>query len=337
MTSPAAFRFASATHADRLVAGVPAAARLAQALRAVQADAPLVLVLPEGGALAPATLAEIARLAPGMAVAIRTRAEGCVIPGEALPDAAELAAILAGAAPPPSPPADPLAALDAAGRAILCATAKAGDGIVARALNRPISRAVSARLLRLGWVRPGHATVLTALAALAMLVCLIAFPSPAGLVAGAVLFQIASVIDGVDGEIARATFRSSRSGASLDSLVDAFTNLAFLGGAGASFALQGEGTAALVGAGACAVQAAGLGLLGRAAWRRERVLHFDSVKRTRQARPAQRRSLIDKLATRDVYAFVFMLAALGGVLASALALFLLASLVWLAVVIRSLR
>jgi hypothetical protein len=85
------------------------------------------------------------------------------------------------------------------------------------------------------------------------------------------------------------------------------------------------------------VQAAGLGLLGRAAWRRERVLHFDSVKRTRQARPAQRRSLIDKLATRDVYAFVFMLAALGGVLASALALFLLASLVWLAVVIRSLR
>jgi CDP-L-myo-inositol myo-inositolphosphotransferase len=170
-----------------------------------------------------------------------------------------------------------------------------------------------------------------------MLVCLIAFPSPAGLVAGAVLFQIASVIDGVDGEIARATFRSSRSGASLDSLVDAFTNLAFLGGAGASFALQGEGTAALVGAGACAVQAAGLGLLGRAAWRRERVLHFDSVKRARQARPAQRRSLIDKLATRDVYAFAFMLAALGGVLASALALFLLASLVWLAVVIRSLR
>lgn len=337
MRAPPAFRFAAARHADRLVAGVPAAARLAHALRAVQPDAPLVLVLPEGGALAPATLDEIARLAPRMAVVIRTSAQGCIIPGEALPDAAALAAILAGKAPVPLPSADPLAALGAAERAILSATAKAGDGVVARALNRPISRAISARLLRLGWVRPGHATGLTALVALAMLACLVAWPSPAGLTAGAVLFQLASVIDGVDGEIARATFRSSPSGASLDSLVDALTNLAFLGGAGASFAMQGEPGAALLAAGACGVQAVGLGLLGRAAWRSERVLHFDSLKRARQARPEQRRSLIDQLATRDAYAFAFMLAALAGVLDIALGVFLAASLVWLAVVIRSLR
>ncbi len=337
MTGTAAFRFASAMNADRLVAGVPAAARLARVLRSVSGDAPLVLVLPGGDALAARTTAEIARLAPGMAVEVGTSAKGLVIPGEALPDAEALAAMLAGEAPLPAAPADPRAALDAAGRAILRATAKSGDGIVSRRLNRPLSRAVSGLLLKLDRVRPRHATVLTALAALAMLVCLLAFPSPAGLAAGAVLFQIASVIDGVDGEIARATFRSSKAGASLDSLVDALTNLAFLGGAGASFALQGEGTAALIAAGACGVQALGLALLGRAAWRRERVLHFEGAKRARLARQAQRRTLLDDIVGRDFYCFAFMLAALGGVLDIALGVFLAASLVWLAVVIRNAR
>lgn len=335
MTTPAAFRFASATNADRLVAGVSAAARLARALRAVRGDAPLVLVLAEGQALAPRTLAEIARLAPGMAVDVRASADGLVIPGEAMPDAEVLAAILAQAAPVPAPPADPRAALDRAGRAVLRGTSKASDGIVSRRLNRPLSQAVSAQLLRLGWVRPGHATVLTALAALAMLGCLVAFPSPAGLAAGAVLFQIASVIDGVDGEIARATFRSSRSGASLDSLVDALTNLAFLGGAGAGFALQSESTAALIAAGACGVQAIGLAILGSSAWRREGVLHFEGAKRARLAQQQQRRTLLDDIVGRDFYCFAFMLAALGGVLPVALGVFLAASLVWLAVVART--
>ncbi len=335
MTTPAAFRFASATNADRLVAGVPAAARLARALRAVRGDAPLVLLLAEGQALAPRTLAEIARLAPGMAVDVRASADGLVIPGEAMPDAEVLAAIGAQAAPVPAAPADPRAALDRAGRAVLRATAKASDGIVSRRLNRPLSQAVSGLLLRLGWVRPGHATVLTALAALAMIACLVAFPSPAGLAAGAVLFQIASVIDGVDGEIARATFRSSRSGASLDSLVDALTNLAFLGGAGASFALQGESIAALIAAGACGVQAIGLAILGSSAWRREGVLHFEGAKRARLAQQQQRRTLLDDIVGRDFYCFAFMLAALGGVLPVALGVFLAASLVWLAVVART--
>lgn len=337
MTGTAAFRFASASHADRLVAGVPAAARLARALRMAHSDAPLVLVLPAGSAPAARTMAEIARLAPGMAVAVCPSAEGLEIPGEAMPDPDGLAAILTGAAPVPSPPPDPCAALDAAGRAILRATVKPSDGIVSRRINRPLSRALSGLLLRSGSVRPGHATLLTALAALAMLGCLVAFPSPAGLAAGAVLFQIASVIDGVDGEIARATFRSSRAGASLDSLVDALTNIGFLGGAGASFALQGEGAAALIAAGACGVQALGLTLLGSAAWRREGVLHFDGIKRVRQARQPQRRTLVDDIAGRDFYAFVFLLTALAGVLAIALGAFLAASLVWLVVVIRALR
>jgi CDP-L-myo-inositol myo-inositolphosphotransferase len=48
-----------------------------------------------------------------------------------------------------------------------------------------------------------------------------------GLIAGGLLFM-PLVFDGVDGEIARATFRSSPAGAALDTGVDMATNLAFM-------------------------------------------------------------------------------------------------------------
>ena len=50
----------------------------------------------------------------------------------------------------------------------------------------------------------------------------------AGLILGAILFQAASVIDGVDGEMARATFRATDLGATLDSAVDMATNFLFV-------------------------------------------------------------------------------------------------------------
>ena len=52
----------------------------------------------------------------------------------------------------------------------------------------------------------------------------------AGLVLGGLLFHAASVLDGVDGEMARATLRTSPSGATLDSAVDLATNFLFLAG-----------------------------------------------------------------------------------------------------------
>jgi len=335
MTDAPVFRFAGARAANRLVAGIPAAARLAQAFAAARPGEPLVLVIADGGALAPRTLAEAARLAPGLAVQIADRVPPVTIPGESLPDPATLAALLAGDAPPLPVPADPDAALAQAARRIVRATAKPSDGIIARHLNRPLSQAVSAQLLRLGWVRPGHATALTALAAAAMLACLIAFPSPTGLAVGAVLFQIASVIDGVDGEIARAAQRSSKGGASLDSLVDAATNCAFLAGVGASFGAQGDYTAAIICAAALAMQITGLTILGRSAWRREGVVHFDSAKAAVASAPRGAGRVIKDLTSRDFYCFAFMLASLGGVLAAAMAVFLAGSAVWLAFVIRT--
>ena len=58
------FRFADARTANWLVAGVPAAARLAQGFAAVRPGEPLALGIAGGGALTPHTVAEIARLAP---------------------------------------------------------------------------------------------------------------------------------------------------------------------------------------------------------------------------------------------------------------------------------
>jgi len=338
MKSPA-FRFAGAHTANRLVAGIPAAARLAQAFAQARPGEGLVLAIggldrSEAG-LTAFTRAEIARLAPGLEVRLIEPAPTGAIPGETLPDPATLDLLLADGAPVLPAPADPDRVLAQAARRIVRATAKPSDGMVARWINRPMSQAVSVQLLRLDWVRPGHATALTALAAAVMLACLIAFPSPAGLAVGAVLFQIASVIDGVDGEIARATQRSSKAGASLDSLIDAVTNCAFLAGAGASFRMQGDDGAAMICVAALAVQIVGLTILGRSAWRREGVVHFDSAKAAIASAPRGAGRVIKDLTSRDFYCFAFMLASLGGMLAGAVTVFLAGSAVWLAFVIRN--
>jgi CDP-L-myo-inositol myo-inositolphosphotransferase len=113
-----------------------------------------------------------------------------------------------------------------AARKILAATGKPGDGIVSRWLNRPVSRRLSGLLLRFEAVRPWHLTVVTALIGVAMIAAFLA-GGEGGLLAGVVLFHVASVVDGVDGEIARATFRQSKAGASQDTAVDMITNFLF--------------------------------------------------------------------------------------------------------------
>jgi CDP-L-myo-inositol myo-inositolphosphotransferase len=332
MTTTPAFRFASARTANRLVAGVPAAARAGRSFGEAVPGAPLVLVLADGGALSPLAVAEIARLAPGVAVDLRAQAAGPAIPGELLPDASAIAALLAERTPLPPPPSDPEAALRAAARVIIRATSKPGDGIVSRHLNRPVSQACSALLLRLAWVRPGHATVLTALIAVAMFACLLS-GTIAGLIAGAVLFQLASVADGIDGEIARATFRTSASGAAWDSGVDAATNLGFLAGVIANLALRGQNTPALIGLAGLGILALGMGLLGWHARARGEPLHFDGAKRMLGERESTFTRWLRYLTMRDFYCLFLALMIAAGLVGTALAIFTLAAAGWLATVI----
>ncbi|HYJ81684.1 MAG TPA: CDP-alcohol phosphatidyltransferase family protein [Allosphingosinicella sp.] len=123
----------------------------------------------------------------------------------------------------------------AAARKILAATTKPSDGIVSRRLNRPISQRVSAALLRIEGIRPWHLTVFTATMGLVMFACFLQ-AGPAGLALGGILFHVASVVDGIDGEIARATHRTSERGAMLDTAVDMITNLLFYLGVTVSLA-----------------------------------------------------------------------------------------------------
>ena len=102
------------------------------------------------------------------------------------------------------------------------------DGRVSGLVNRRLSRPISLVVLRAG-VSPGAATVATflfALAAAAVLALGVAWP--AALVLGGILVQLASILDGVDGEIARASLRESPLGGFLDSVLDRAADAAVL-------------------------------------------------------------------------------------------------------------
>jgi choline kinase/phosphatidylglycerophosphate synthase len=109
--------------------------------------------------------------------------------------------------------------------------AKRADGPVARTLNRPLSKLVSRRLL-LTRVGPNPIT-LANLALLLISGALLALGpgEPALVIAGGLLVQLSSALDGVDGEIARVSGRASPLGAVLDAVCDRYGDLAVLLGA----------------------------------------------------------------------------------------------------------
>ena len=95
---------------------------------------------------------------------------------------------------------------------------KPTDGWVSRHLNRPISISVS-RVLAHTAITPNQFTVFTGL--LGVLAAWLLAQGPYwGFMLGALLFHLASVLDGVDGELARLKFKASLFGQWLDTLVD---------------------------------------------------------------------------------------------------------------------
>ena len=217
-------------------------------------------------------------------------------------------------------------------RRILISTGKASDGIVSRHINRPFSRCMSGQLLRARWVRPIHATALSMITGIAMLACLIS-GRPDGLVVGALFFQLASMIDGIDGEIARATFRTSNFGESLDSLTDGLTNLAFLVGLSANLSLQGDTQAALLGLTGFALLAIGLLALGWRALITQQPLNFDAAKHILRRKSSRWADLLIWITMRDFLALAAsIMVALGGETAF-LTLFAIGAVVWLSAVI----
>lgn len=125
----------------------------------------------------------------------------------------------------------------------LLATAKPTDGWVSRHCNRPISRACSRLALAIG-LNANAASILTLGIGL-LCAWTAAQPGYAWFVATGVLFQLASILDGVDGEIARATLTESPLGARIDTIVDQLTYAACFVGTTIGWVRAGSGTLAL--------------------------------------------------------------------------------------------
>jgi phosphatidylglycerophosphate synthase len=114
-------------------------------------------------------------------------------------------------------------------RALLTSLRKDEDGVVAR-FDRHVSLAVSRILMK--WpVHPNAATIGAALLGVAGGV-MAAQGGYWWMLAGAFLFQLNSILDGIDGEIARAKLLESRAGQWADTLSDDLSNLVFMAGAG---------------------------------------------------------------------------------------------------------
>ncbi|MBV8687659.1 MAG: CDP-alcohol phosphatidyltransferase family protein [Alphaproteobacteria bacterium] len=249
--------FADSGDAERRIAGVAAVAHMAAEARSAGARS-IAVALGGEPSLSPAAADDLRRACSGIPVRIGG-------PGAA-------------AAARPFQSRIPLASPSAARRWVLRGTGKRSDGVVSRALNRPLSRSISSLLLRWPGIRPWHATLATAAIALAMFASLVA-GGRIGLMVGGILFHLASVVDGVDGEIARATYRSSARGAILDSGVDMATNLLFYLGLTVALTQLRQPNAALISGWSVLAGLTGLALMVWLVRQRGEPGNFDLLKR----------------------------------------------------------
>jgi len=298
--------FASAREADRRVAGVAAAARAVRTL-AESGASDIRLRVGGGSALSPATLADIERLRDSANVRV-----------EADPDARSSA--------------PPLSSWE-----IIRHTAKPGDGLVSRWLNRPISQRLTWLVLAMPAARPIHVTMFNAMLAAIMVVALLA-GSQAGLLLGGILFHSASVLDGVDGEMARATFRTSAAGAALDSAIDMATNLLFIAAVSAHLAWRDGDAIGWIGGWALLAGTIGSLLI---AWRVRAdgaPLGFDMFKRAGPVRGIGDLVywIVQTLSSRDCFAFLFMVLIILGLERIALSILSAVTTIWFLYVLAAL-
>lgn len=135
-------------------------------------------------------------------------------------------------------------------KALIRSLTKPTDGWVSKNLNRPISTSIS-RVLAFTPITPNQFTIVTGLVGVATGVFL-AMGGYWNYLIGGFLFHFTSVLDGVDGELARLKFKSSPFGQWLDTVVDNLSYLAALGGMITGLILHGTTQAVQI-AGALAV------------------------------------------------------------------------------------
>jgi len=118
------------------------------------------------------------------------------------------------------------------------------DGYIARNINKKISIPMSSQLSKTG-VHPNVLSMFNLIIGILSGVFLLG----GGYwytVLGGTFFQLAAVLDGVDGEVAKFTFKTSKIGSWLDTIVDNSTLFLFLGAASYLYFLKYGGLASLI-------------------------------------------------------------------------------------------
>jgi phosphatidylglycerophosphate synthase len=128
---------------------------------------------------------------------------------------------------------------------------KAADGIMAKAFNRRLSLPLTALLCKTR-VHPNHVTLAALACALAGALVL-GHPGYAAGAIGMLLVELGSIVDGIDGELARLRFQFSRTGQWLDTVVDDVANVAYI--TGVMVHLTGDGVAWALPVGVAAIGA----------------------------------------------------------------------------------
>jgi phosphatidylglycerophosphate synthase len=103
---------------------------------------------------------------------------------------------------------------------------KSQDGIVSKFLNRPISRVITRLLLKTPITPDAWTISIFALAPVAFV--FLVRGDYTGFLTGTALFQLINILDGCDGEIARAKYLDSERGRRLDAFCDFVANLIFV-------------------------------------------------------------------------------------------------------------
>src|SRR5947208_5766440 len=132
---------------------------------------------------------------------------------------------------------------------------KPQDGFVSRVLNRPISRRITRLLLKFP-IHPNAWTV--AIFALPLVACIFFIRGNyLSVVIGAAIFQVFSILDGCDGEIARAKNLESKFGERLDYFCDFIASLLYVLALGLGLHRSTEGMvcAVLITANECLLRA----------------------------------------------------------------------------------
>lgn len=213
---------------------------------------------------------------------------------------------------------DDLPSRKEAERVMFAKLTKKTDGPVSRHINRRFSKAITRVVMNFNVV-PNHMTAVGLAVGLASAaVTAMVTPSSLWLLAlGAVLFQVSSMIDGVDGEIARLKFKHSARGEWFDTISDDVINLSYHLALGvAAFRLSGESLWLNLGIGTFILGWIVAGNLYRKHLGTGRATHlaveWSHLKPENQSAFNRFCAKLEFVAHRDFYAFAIMLLVLFG-------------------------